>query len=290
MSISNKKQLVPIHSLKDRTDLGIQIHHVDHMMSKDLSAMGAHRDDHYIFIYVNEGETTLIVDFEEVHIKAPGIAFISPGQIHQPQDIVQASGWFMAVETSMIPSKHRDLFESQLFPTFMEVDDPYRALCLHSLALIGTYFDLVTNEGSNYNKEIISSSMATFTGLMTEIFKETYKDKPISDDRAFSIVSSFRKLVALNFRHLKRPSDYADLLCISPSYLNEVVKRSTGFTVTYWIRNEVMLEARRLLYYTNATVKEIASVLGYDDHTYFIRLFSQDSATSPLQFRRNYRK
>jgi AraC-like DNA-binding protein len=89
---------------------------------------------------------------------------------------------------------------------------------------------------------------------------------------------------------MKSPSEYAAALNISPSYLNEVVKDTTGHPVSYWIHQEIILEAKRMLFYTNSTVKEISYALGYNDTTYFIRLFSKNAGMPPLQFRCNSRK
>jgi AraC family transcriptional activator of pobA len=92
------------------------------------------------------------------------------------------------------------------------------------------------------------------------------------------------------YKQLKSPGDYAAALHLSLSYLNEAVKEATGFTITYWIHQEVMLEAKRLLYHSSCTVKEIAYELGYEDPTYFSRLFKKTVGKTPGDFREQYRK
>jgi YesN/AraC family two-component response regulator len=79
------------------------------------------------------------------------------------------------------------------------------------------------------------------------------------------------------------------VLHLSISYLNEIDKETTGFTVSYWIQQEVVLEAKRLLYYSQCSVKEIAHALGYADHTYFSRLFKKVEGRTPGEFREMYR-
>ena len=64
----------------------------------------------------------------------------------------------------------------------------------------------------------------------------------------------------------------------------------TGFPISYWIHQQVVLEAKRLLYYTNMDVKEIAFSLGYEDPTYFSRLFSKVTGISPGAFRQKFHK
>jgi len=80
------------------------------------------------------------------------------------------------------------------------------------------------------------------------------------------------------------------MLNVSETYLNEALKKVTGLSVSYWIQQEVLLEAKRLLYYSEMNVKEIAHTLGYTDHTYFSRLFKKTEGTTPLLFRTHYRK
>lgn len=78
---------------------------------------------------------------------------------------------------------------------------------------------------------------------------------------------------------------YAKSLNISTPYLNECVKTATGNSVSYHIQQRVILEAKRLLYHSNKSIKEIAGELGYDDYSYFIRLFVKITGMTPLAFR-----
>ena len=103
-------------------------------------------------------------------------------------------------------------------------------------------------------------------------------------------MQDFKLLLSENFLVEKSPTAYAEMLNISGSYLNEALSKVTGLSVSYWITHEVMLEAKRLLYYTQLTVKEIAHQLGYEDHTYFSRIFKNTEGKTPLAFRDDYRK
>ena len=67
--------------------------------------------------------------------------------------------------------------------------------------------------------------------------------------------------------------------------LNECVRNATGYSVTYHIQQRVVLEAKRLLYHSDKSVKEIAAGLGYEDYSYFVRLFTKVSGITPAAFR-----
>lgn len=93
------------------------------------------------------------------------------------------------------------------------------------------------------------------------------------------------KLIDSNFRTVKRPSEYAELLHITTDALTKIARKYYGKTVTDLIHERVLEEARKDLALTNNSIKEIAVSLGYDDPYYFSRLFKKVSGTSPDTYR-----
>ena len=102
--------------------------------------------------------------------------------------------------------------------------------------------------------------------------------------------SQFKDLLTNEIRQVKSPEAFAAKLNISEAYLSEILKKTTGFPPSYWIQQEVVMEAKRLLYHSDLTVKEISHTLGYTDHSYFSRLFNKITGISALTFRKQYRK
>lgn len=88
-----------------------------------------------------------------------------------------------------------------------------------------------------------------------------------------TIEKAFIKMLEQNFVNLKRPADYAEKLNISVPYLNECVKDVTRHSISHHIQQRIILDAKRLLYHSEKSIKEIANELGYDDYSYF-SLFS----------------
>jgi len=107
--------------------------------------------------------------------------------------------------------------------------------------------------------------------------------------RSVELTKIFKRLVRSHFKQLKRPKDYAHLMHISISYLNDTVKSVTGFTLSYFIQQEMLREAQRLLCYTDLSVKEISSSMGYEDYKYFNRIFGKLAKTSPGRFRKEFK-
>jgi AraC-like DNA-binding protein len=127
---------------------------------------------------------------------------------------------------------------------------------------------------------------SAYAGMVAAAYKESTYTHDRVPSRYSVITQSFRDLLSQYYKEDKSPAGYADRLHLSVNYLNEAVRAETGLPVRHWIQHTVMLEAKRLLYYTPLSVKEVAHTLGYDDHAYFTRLFTKVIGTSPLAFRR----
>ena len=67
------------------------------------------------------------------------------------------------------------------------------------------------------------------------------------------------------------------------------MKALTGFPVSVHIQQASILEAKRLLYFTDKSVKEVSYEVGYDEPVYFGKLFKKVTNLTPLQFRQQFR-
>ena len=64
-------------------------------------------------------------------------------------------------------------------------------------------------------------------------------------------VSKFMNLVATHAKEQHSVQYYADKLCITPNYLNEMITSTMGISAKQYIQSKVMEEAKRLLVYTD---------------------------------------
>ena len=94
-------------------------------------------------------------------------------------------------------------------------------------------------------------------------------------------------MIDKHFETKKLPSAYAELLHVSPNYLNKICKEETGQTAGDLIRKRITIEAQRLLHYTNYNINEIADKLGFENTSYFVTFFKKQTETPPEQFRKN---
>ena len=98
-------------------------------------------------------------------------------------------------------------------------------------------------------------------------------------------VNLFLERVFDRSRKPGKVSDYADELCITPNYLNRLVRTQTGHSAMEWIEISRMNMAKSLLKQGERQIAEIAAAVGIDDQSYFTRFFKKNQGITPTQYR-----
>lgn len=278
-----------MHKISDRVDTGFEIHHTSaEKLHQDSDKFGIHRDDHYIFFLIEDGSASVEVEFAQITLSARTVYYMLPGQVHRRLNANDGSGWFLAVDAALINNEFREIFEDHLvMQQPNQLPDHKYDQCYRLLRLLKEVHSGDAREP--FYLQNVYALLNTFTGIVAAAYSTGCCYEKIST-RPKQIAQDFKRLLSQNFKTEKSPSAYAEMLNISGSYLNEALNKVTGQPVTYWITHEIMMEAKRLLYYTQLTVKEVAYQLGYEDHTYFSRLFKNTVTKTPLEFREGYRK
>jgi AraC-like DNA-binding protein len=278
---------IPIHRLHEQTSLGLFVKYMD-LPGDQNNPLGVHRDDHYIFMIQEKGSTRMMIDFQQMETTAGDAFYILPGQVHHGFATSEAAGWFIAVDTALVGQEYRQVFETYLLQQQVLHLNPQQLsdlqTCLH---LLRSRCDAQDNF---FYRSVIHTLFGSFAGMFAAAFMANAPGNDQPDARPLVITRQFKALLHQHYIQEKSPSAYAGMLHISLSYLNECIKHTTGFSVTWWIQHQVILEAKRLLYYTNKNVKEISFALGYEDNTYFSRLFTKATGSSANQFRHQYRE
>lgn len=281
---------VPLYTLPNKTGFGLELKRFvsNQPVTDNAAIMSAHRDDHYNFVYFEKGTGFIMTDFNKIRLSAGTLFFILPNQIHSRVRYKKVDGWHLAVETALIPPECRNVFESQLSlqkPALLQEMESQQ--CQTLLRLLNERY--TEQQTDAFHTTIIHGLLQSFVAIAAIRYKETLVNTPTAS-RLFQITSGFKKLLLKAPLSSTKPADYAAMLHVSEPYLAEAVRKTTGFPVSYWIQQEVMLEAKRLLYYSQHTVKDIANILGYTDHSYFSRAFRKATGMSALAFRAQYQK
>lgn len=100
-----------------------------------------------------------------------------------------------------------------------------------------------------------------------------------------SLAAQFLRALEQHYLTLRTVQAYADLLHVTPNHLSQAVSNEVGRKAYDLITERVLLEAKKLLYYTDLSVGEVADYLGFEEPTHFIRFFKRKLALTPLEYR-----
>jgi len=277
-----KTETIPLNTMADRFGTGIAIGKAS---IKDLrtfeEAEQLHRDDYHLFFLQEEGTTPIEIDFQKYHISPSSVVYIHPNQVHRMIAFENITISFLAINNENLNPEYLKLLEEAAPTKPLLLEREIFNIISEAVALCIKLFERTQEK---LHHALLKDSCNTIVGLVTsQYLKQSATRDGLS--RFEVIAKAFRLALERDFITEKKPTAYAQKLNISTPYLNECVKHTTGHSVSYHIQDRIVLETKRLLYHSNKSIKEIASELGYDDYTYFSRLFRKLTGLTPSAFR-----
>jgi AraC-like DNA-binding protein len=136
-------------------------------------------------------------------------------------------------------------------------------------------------------KEMLIALLKRLIIDITKLARSTYVPDPRLQGEKLDIFRQFNLLVEANFHTEHSVNFYAQQLNKSPKTLSNLFPQLNQKTPVQIIQNRIITEARRLLSYTDKTVKQITYELGFEDPAYFSNFFKRHTSLSPADFRKS---
>jgi len=277
-----KVSTIPVNSFDDEHNSGIVIERID---IKNLPPVKggeeSHRHDRHSFFLLEKGTVSMEIDFQQYNIKPLSILYMHPNQVHRMLvfENVTVSTW--AINNENLNPAYLELLEDIAPAKPLVLDKATFSMIAEAVSLFIKCTE--KNNGGIYHS-LRKDSCNTLVALAAAQFLERAGSGG-KVSRFETVTRAFRKILDRNYTTDKRPIAYAQKLNISTPYLNECVRNTTGYSVSHHIQQRVVLEAKRLLHYSDKSIKEIAAELGYDDYPYFSRLFTKVTGMTAAAFR-----
>lgn len=241
----------------------------------------SHRDDYHLFFLQEKGTTLIEIDFQKHQIKPSSVIYIHPNQVHRMEAVENGTVSVWIINNENLNPEYLKLLEDIT---------PAKPLSLkeETFSIISEAVSLCIKFSERNHEKLYHSLLKDSCNALVALAASQYLEQSTSTNKLsrFEIITkAFKSALECDFITAKRPAEYAQKLNISTPYLNECVKNTTGYSVSHQIQQRVILEAKRLLYHSDKSVKEIAADLGYDDYPYFSRLFTKVTGMTPLTFR-----
>lgn len=239
-----------------------------------------------------EGETSLTSNLQEFRLKKDSLFIFSPKHILQ----VQSNNHFKAHLIVVAPDflKRINIDTKRMMPLFLQFGSlPCMELTQAESQSLRSFISMVEQElkGSetDFSSEIIGRLIAATIYKVGDILTHYLTEHPEIDNpihnRAEEYFKQFTELLGEHYKHERSVGFYARQLCITPKYLTTLIKRISGKSVSEWIDNYVILEAKTLLKYSNMSVQEIAYYLNFPNQSFFGSYFKRNAGMSPSQYK-----
>ncbi|MBK7939131.1 MAG: helix-turn-helix domain-containing protein [Lewinellaceae bacterium] len=156
---------------------------------------------------------------------------------------------------------------------------------LEKFDILWRMFSIEMQSKDSLQIEMLQMMLKRLLILCTRLYKAQKMAGLAAENGHADIVREFNFLVEQHFKTKHTVAEYADLLHKSPKTISNLFSRLGTKTPLQLIQERKMLEARRMLRYTDLPVKEIAYELGYEDLQTFSRFFKAQEGVSPSEFR-----
>jgi AraC family transcriptional activator of pobA len=249
------------------------------------------RLNYHSMILVTNGTAKLKADFSEYAINENCLACFSPYQPFMIADAKDFKGISINFHSDFfcIYKHHQEiacngvLFNNIYQPPFVLLNEN-DLQCFHSL------IEQMKTEMQNLalaQHELLISYLKIFLINASRIKVAQHpeaKNKAEAGSEPF-IIQNLKDAIEEHYKTKHTASDYADLLNISANALAKISKTHFNKTLTDLISERIIIEAKRELYLTSKSVKQIAYELGYNDEYYFSRFFKNNTNISPKLYR-----
>ncbi len=247
------------------------------------------RNNYYSLIWVTKGEGNVTADFSEYPVTDNILFAFTP---YQPYLIT--SGALEGVALHFHPDffcihKHQAevacngvLFNNIYQPPHVAIDN----VTASTFRMLMAQMKAEMQNSALAQYELLVSYLKIFLITASRCRAVQLPETNIlaNDDQPF-VLQKLKDAIEKDFKVKHAPADYASELNISPKALAKITKIYFNKTLTSLISERIIIEAKRELYLTNKTVKEIAWELGYGDEYYFSRFFKANADVSPQVYR-----
>jgi AraC family transcriptional regulator, transcriptional activator of pobA len=285
--LSEKPLKIPLFSMASGRDdvdelLGISIE----QLTKQVPFRKIpHRHDFYHLFWIESGNGTFMSDGRSYPVTRGSLIFVPPGQVHAWKWNDTLSGYVLCFEPALLFSgdnrPYRLLHDLAQFSTTTK-DRATFQIAGSTYPILRAAFEDLASESSGSAEFRCDMLRSQVTALLIRLHRLCLST-PSAEVQGYSTQLSNRFLLLLEKEEgkLRRTSFYTAALALSARVLVDAVLTETGKSPSAWIRDRTLLEARRLLTYTDLTISEIAYRLNFRNVSYFVRFYRRSAGVAP---------
>ncbi len=249
-----------------------------------------HRHNYYTVIWSFTATGKHIIDFKEYPIKPHQIFFVNPSQVHQIISNPDPTGYVILFTPEFLERNSiRSDFISNL--KLFQLRDESAALPINlkmreKLKIFADQMLEAFNSNADLSMDIIGAYLKLFLIECNGHCSLSKNTNTQSVEVGKTLVKKFKEIVEKNFSKWHQVKEYADALNVTPNYLNEVIKTAINVSAKEFIQNRIVVEAKRMIVFTNKSSKEIGYEMGFEDPSHFSKFFKSQSGQTLQEFKK----
>ena len=236
---------------------------------------------------ITNGRARVLINLIEYIFRPNYISLIAPGSIIQ---IIETSQDFdahmMAIEHNFLPVSGKEEFFAHFLQRKKNLLLPLTTTEQVQIENFITVMWDVLQEPV-FRKEVIQHLLAGLLYNIEYIAKNKGQSESSPLTHQNDIFQRFISLVNTYSKTERNVSFYADKLCLTPRYLNTVIRQASQQTVMDWINQSIILEAKVLLKHSNRLVYQISDELNFPNPSFLSKFFKRMTGMTPQEYQKN---
>ena len=241
-----------------------------------------HRHDHEELIIITHGNPVHFVDFTSQTLESPVIVYIAQGKVHSILPDTATRGWVIRYTGDFIPQSSFNFYSVFLDDVNFPLTEDFCSTTIHDLC--GIMLRESSQEPPDYS--MIRHLLQAVLSKLESATKKQFLDNGTAGNSQLITFNNFLQILEYNFKRPAGVEFYADKLNMTTRNLNRISQSVFGKSISDIIETRKLIEARALLLSTDKTVAEIGFDLGYNEKSYFTRVFHKKTGTTPSAFRK----
>lgn len=256
---------------------------------KNCEAIPALRRQFNLIYLLMEGEHDVKLGADHLQLNENDLVIVPENTLYASDHIKNCKGYCIHFKSEFLtPLLKRPLKEE--FPYF-HYDAPHIInLTLDESKLIQNSFKLIISEYETHSVErdtLLCNFIFILLLRVREIYRLRVNENKKNISRREQIAIKFKLLVEKHFKETRPVSRYAEMLCISPKHLSEVVSETFGRSPVQIIHDILLLEAKVQLKSSDKSISEISYFLTFNGPSHFTHFIKNRTGLSPQELRKN---
>jgi len=281
-----RSDILPTYSLKDSDELSVSIAYKSMEQiwdAHDGVPDEPHRHAYFTLVLVEKAEGDHRIDFQSVSLGRHQAFLLKPGQVHQLINTARPRGHVLVFQQQFTLEQAITCKLANPRPT----GDACIQITEQQFDVLADYVEHIAHELKHKPAFHLAAVGAWLKLIFVELDRSltSHIATPHESHAVQSVYQQFFDSLEEHYTTYHKVSDYANLLHLSSSYLQEAISAQTGKSVKTHIQDKLALEAQRMLMFSDITGKELAFELGFDDPAHFSKFFKKQTGYSITSFK-----